>query len=254
MAVPSTGTLTMLGIAQERLYNTYGSGTISNPILMTDLINGGGLNNFPALNTSSPSKPNTSTPHAMNEWYGYDQDAAASDFFALINSGTSSSGASCASEGPDNLTLYHGTGGAYACPTVTTTVYSDAAKTNPFNGGSNWWHSPTCGAAYNISPTGIVESVVSCVESGNISEEGSPESEEGCGLEVINLVYKSGPSATPSVGETLWSDSQLTNPYQPGPGFNLWYTYQIAGTTTKYALFLVQSGPDTYIEGVNSCA
>tara|TARA_R100000951_G_scaffold33195_2_gene28176 strand:- start:4 stop:519 length:516 start_codon:yes stop_codon:yes gene_type:complete len=76
MAVPSTGALTMLGIAQERKFSTYGSGTISNPILMTDLISGGGNNSFPALNTASASKPNTSTPHAMSEWYGYDQDAA----------------------------------------------------------------------------------------------------------------------------------------------------------------------------------
>jgi len=76
MAVPSTGTLTMLGIAQERKFSTYGSGTISNPILMTDLINGGGNNSFPALNTASPAKPNTSTPHAVSEWYGYDQDGS----------------------------------------------------------------------------------------------------------------------------------------------------------------------------------
>ena len=77
MAVPSSGTLTMLGIARERKYSSYVStGIIPHPILMTDLINGGGLNSFPALNTSSPSKPNTSTPHAMNEWYGYDQDYA----------------------------------------------------------------------------------------------------------------------------------------------------------------------------------
>ena len=76
MAVPASGTLTMLGIAQERKFSTYGSGVFANPILMTDLINGGGLNSFPALNVNSPSKPNTSTPHSMSEWYGYDQDYA----------------------------------------------------------------------------------------------------------------------------------------------------------------------------------
>ena len=74
MAVPSSGILTMLGLAQERKFSTYGSGSLSSPILMTDLINGGGLNSFPRLNASSPFKPNTSTPHAMSEWYGYDQD------------------------------------------------------------------------------------------------------------------------------------------------------------------------------------
>jgi hypothetical protein len=41
MAVPSSGTLTMLGLAQEALYGTYGSGTITSPIHMYDLVNGG---------------------------------------------------------------------------------------------------------------------------------------------------------------------------------------------------------------------
>ena len=49
MAVPGSGTLTMLGLAQERKYGTYGSGTISFSIIMTDLINGGGANGGGAL-------------------------------------------------------------------------------------------------------------------------------------------------------------------------------------------------------------
>ena len=74
MAVPSSGTLTMLGIARERKYGSYVSTSIfPYPILMDDLINGGGLNNFPALNTNCVPRPNTSTPHSMNEWYGYSQ-------------------------------------------------------------------------------------------------------------------------------------------------------------------------------------
>ena len=77
MAVPSSGTLTMLGLARERKVGNYNASTLFlNPILMTDLINGGGLNSFPALNVNSPFKPNTSTPHSMSEWYGYDQDYA----------------------------------------------------------------------------------------------------------------------------------------------------------------------------------
>ena len=70
MAVPDSGVLTMEGIAQERKFSTYGAGTISNPILYTDLINGGGLNSFPALKTSC----NTTPTYALNSWYGYDQD------------------------------------------------------------------------------------------------------------------------------------------------------------------------------------
>tara|TARA_R110002073_G_scaffold134826_3_gene282652 strand:- start:13628 stop:14116 length:489 start_codon:yes stop_codon:yes gene_type:complete len=77
MAVPSKGTLTMLGLARERkVGNYYSSVTLFYPILMSDLINGGGQNSFPALNVNSPSKPNTLKPFSMSEWYSYDQDYA----------------------------------------------------------------------------------------------------------------------------------------------------------------------------------
>ena len=77
MAVPSSGTLTMLGLARERkVCDYYSSVTLFYPILMSDLINGGGQNSFPALNVNSPSKPTTSKPFPMSEWYSYDQDYA----------------------------------------------------------------------------------------------------------------------------------------------------------------------------------
>tara|TARA_R110001606_G_scaffold54536_3_gene133844 strand:+ start:707 stop:1195 length:489 start_codon:yes stop_codon:yes gene_type:complete len=76
MAVPGSGTLTLEGIAQERLYGTYGSGLVSQQITMTDLINGGGPNPFPALNTSSPSVPSVSKPWPMSDWYNYEQNAS----------------------------------------------------------------------------------------------------------------------------------------------------------------------------------
>ena len=79
MAVPSSGTITLLGIAQERYYGTYGTGTITGPIVYQDLINGGNAGGsgmtYPALNTSSASLPTTTTPWPMNEWYSYDQNA-----------------------------------------------------------------------------------------------------------------------------------------------------------------------------------
>tara|TARA_B100000780_G_C21020619_1_gene409054 strand:- start:213 stop:698 length:486 start_codon:yes stop_codon:yes gene_type:complete len=77
MAVPVEGSLTLLAIAQERKFGTYGSGDIQQSVDLAGLLLTGGANGYPALNQNSPAKPNTSTPHAMNEWYGYDQDAAA---------------------------------------------------------------------------------------------------------------------------------------------------------------------------------
>lgn len=244
MALQANGTIKMSEINTEL-------GRTSSATISLDSAESG---TYATINTASSSYPNNARPASMSEWYSYNHSSSSADFFALINSGTSNSGASCASSGADNLTLYHGTGGANVCPVVTTTVYSDNAKTNAFNGGGNWWHSPTCGAAYNITVNGVIDSVVSCVESGNISDDGQSVMRDACGLEVVDLVYKSGSSATPSAGETLWSDSQLNSAYSPSAGLDLWYTYQIAGTTTQYAIFLTDNNGDTYIEGVNSCA
>ena len=64
MAVPSSGTLSMQDIAQERLNSTYGSGSVTGPISMYNLINGGNTggavnsgNNYPALNTGCDPHP-----------------------------------------------------------------------------------------------------------------------------------------------------------------------------------------------------
>ena len=61
MAVPTSGVLTMLGLAQEALYGTYGSGTITSPIHMYDLVNGGNSagsgNSYPTVNTGCIPNP-----------------------------------------------------------------------------------------------------------------------------------------------------------------------------------------------------
>ena len=59
--VPSSGILSMLALAQEALYGTYGSGTITGPISTYDLMNGGTTggsgNTYPTLNTSCAPNP-----------------------------------------------------------------------------------------------------------------------------------------------------------------------------------------------------
>ena len=61
MAVPGSGTLSMKSIAQEALYGTYGSGTITNPISLYDMVNGGQANgsgnNYPTVNTACLPNP-----------------------------------------------------------------------------------------------------------------------------------------------------------------------------------------------------
>jgi hypothetical protein len=61
MTVPLSGILTMEGLAQEALYGTYGSGTITSPIHMYDLVNGGNSagsgNSYPAVNQNCLPNP-----------------------------------------------------------------------------------------------------------------------------------------------------------------------------------------------------
>ena len=64
MAVPSSGTLSMQSMAQECLYGTYGSGTITGPISMYNLVNGGNTgggatsgNTYPTVNTGCLTNP-----------------------------------------------------------------------------------------------------------------------------------------------------------------------------------------------------
>ena len=60
MGVPTSGVLSMKAMAQEALYGTYGSGTITNPISLNDMVNGTGVasgNTYPAVNTNCTPNP-----------------------------------------------------------------------------------------------------------------------------------------------------------------------------------------------------
>jgi len=63
MAVPASGTLSMQSMAQEALYGTYGSGTITGPISLYDMTNGGNTNgsgnSYPTVNTCGTPNPAT---------------------------------------------------------------------------------------------------------------------------------------------------------------------------------------------------
>lgn len=87
MAVPSSGSLSLFGIAKEVKLNDYDN-TIpvstfqqyqANPISLGDMSTGGG--SFPNINTSNPisDRPDGSQPHKMSEFYAYDQDLVVLD-------------------------------------------------------------------------------------------------------------------------------------------------------------------------------
>lgn len=88
MAVPSSGEISLRRVASERYFsryvNTYEyegidySTTPIGPASLKDLSQGNVESlQFPyydPINTDSPSKPNQLAPHAMSEFYGYDED------------------------------------------------------------------------------------------------------------------------------------------------------------------------------------
>lgn len=87
MAVPSSGSVSLYGIAKEIHLDDYNnsipnpnqSGTnwdtfsYPRPISLKNMSTGAG--GFDAINSASSSKPNGSTPHGMGEFRGYDHDA-----------------------------------------------------------------------------------------------------------------------------------------------------------------------------------
>ena len=59
----------MLNIAQEALYGTWGSGTITGPISLYDMVNGGNTNgsgnSYPTVNTNCTPNPATRTSNQL---------------------------------------------------------------------------------------------------------------------------------------------------------------------------------------------
>lgn len=82
MAVPSSGSLSLWGLAKEKTHDNYGNtipiGTWQSyffpNVSLSDATTGAG--DYDGTNQNSSSKPNGTTPHQMSEWYGYDHDAS----------------------------------------------------------------------------------------------------------------------------------------------------------------------------------
>ena len=72
MAVPGSGAISLAGIKNEVDEENYSAGEAYTNISLLALAT------ETTFNTNSDSVPNAIAPHAMEEWYGYDHDAAAS--------------------------------------------------------------------------------------------------------------------------------------------------------------------------------
>ena len=89
MAVPASGQLSQLAMAQEALYGTYGSGTVTGPISLYDMVNGGNTNgsgnSYPTVNTGCT--PNPATRGALQLTAGRDDMGSDSPITLYYSSG-----------------------------------------------------------------------------------------------------------------------------------------------------------------------
>ena len=74
MAVPSSGILSLRNIAREKRYNNYNTSIDPGSNLSLAEMSAG--TQFGLINTANSAihRPDTSTPHAMSEFYNYDHD------------------------------------------------------------------------------------------------------------------------------------------------------------------------------------
>ena len=146
MAVPTSGALNMLNMAREALYGTWGSGTITGPISLYDMINGGNTkgsgNSYPAINQSCTPNP---------------ADRGTYNSFTIYGGGSST------------ITLYT----TVALTAITTgTIIYDSVSGSIYTGGGAFIHGPSgtvwfgdsscCAPAFNSNTTTGAVTNTSC--------------------------------------------------------------------------------------------
>lgn len=153
MAVPTSGALSLRGLANEKIDDNYSSGGTPTVISLANLATGTG---YDATNTDSTVYPNGTTPHSMSEWYSYDHDTVLGNTsFSASIKGRAGSGVCGLSV---NQTYYHN--GINALPSVGDYVYTDLSGTTNLSAGSY-----SFGLSYftivNIGG-GLVDSISQC--------------------------------------------------------------------------------------------
>ena len=88
MAVPSSGALSLKGIANEIDDSDYSSDGIQGPFSLKELSDG----TVDTINTANASsdRPNGSAPHSMSEWYAYDHDKVGASYTSVFSNFTMS--------------------------------------------------------------------------------------------------------------------------------------------------------------------
>jgi hypothetical protein len=166
MAVPSSGTLSLIGLAREKVHDDYaGSGAISGliPLKFVTLGGQGGSQQetYDVTNTGSVSNPDNVTPYGMSEFYGYDHDAVGLTAYTSSDSGANNKGGAACNLTGSNA-YYHDGSGTY--PAVNDTCYTSTAGTttipNYGSGAFGFWKVANYGAMRTAN--GVVTEIISC--------------------------------------------------------------------------------------------
>ena len=162
MACPSSGTITLYGIAKEleinNYYNTIPYGTYDdyyvNPPSLTNMSTGGG--GFDSINTanSSANRPNGSTPHYISEFYSYDHDKVSASAPTV-----QTSGATWKSNTSSILMMGSVTSNGGATLTEKGFVYSSSTS-SPTIGGSGVTKKTVSGTSTGIYSTSVAGSTL----------------------------------------------------------------------------------------------
>lgn len=299
MAVPSSGAISLLGICREKQNDDYtdttaitggaggnvvgGNGTISLESCATS-----GSNHTPqvvmeATNTNSLLHPNSSTPHAMSEFYGYDHDITSSgtwyhsSFYrsaSIANATnstpwthTSKSNACSASNGPGTCAqiLYQGTLGNGSV--IYWSYNKCSGHDGPMTGANRWLRIDSvanaggtsgCGGQYSgttastitkvmqVNNSGVVSNYQSCTPSMVVFDVYStavPKPAFACYQTTDTVWYF--PDASPAVGDQVYTTSNAS----ATPSFGN-YGYASLSFTTNFKITVNSSG---VITSVSSC-
>jgi len=177
MAVPSSGSISLLGICREKQNDDYtdttaiqggqggnvvgGNGTISLESCATSGSNHGPQVVMEATNTSSSSYPNGTSPHAMSEFYSYDHDFVALSAKYVYTTGVPKGLFACSQT--TTTTWYF----PDSTPAVGDQVYTNSNGSSPpsagkygycavclSNGSTDYW--------FEVNSSGVITSVTAC--------------------------------------------------------------------------------------------
>lgn len=193
MVCPSSGEISLLGIAREKQNDDYtdttvlvgqngnSPGTISLESCSTSGNNHGPQVVMEATNTNSPSYPDGSAPYAMSEFYGYDHDAASCTSFTYSN-GVMKIIMLCGWSWTTNTGYHNGSG---SLPTTGDDVYTNSGCTSAI--ANNRYRISSISYMYVVS--GSVDSIGSCSDR-RLKERIKLIGYSPSGLKIYSFEYK----------------------------------------------------------------